>query len=541
MSKLSENNCLIACARPWDQMFIWDNGDISHCGKTHPIANLHDVNFNTFWNSRSLCEIRNKFVEGSYLDAGCMPGCGTLMSKFNHENAKYFREQYKPPTNNSIPVIFDGLESGNNLSSELDFHSNIEKLNSSLNNGDLVLTHYPTFIGIQLSTYCSLSCPNCCFGIDEKRGRKKKARVLSAEALEKLKPLYPYLTGIGLFGGELFDLPFNNSPLKKILEDIQQSGNKDINVKIVTNGQNFSKKWVDYILGFKFINPISFSVDNVYPGEYEQIRIGGELEKLKKNINYFREKRDGLEREKPEIYLTSLIGLHTYKRIPELIKFAREFGATRVDYQFYNPMGSLDHFNENHIFQDKFRRNVQELEEILYDADFPSNRDDVLRVIDGFLDVHEDINIDRKKSQNLPFISQLNDEVVLPPLIRYRTLYNVIHLTRNFIHSLKLKFATYARSNSCTVHISLHLLKRKNPLIWESTVNADSIEDNQWVTFIINKEVSCTNSYFLLKIESDGSIDNSVSLRSSKNKVLQKSITLINDEAQFSDLAMMLF
>ena len=115
----------------------------------------------------------------------------------------------------------------------------------------------------------------CCFGIIPPEQKKPTAKFIDPIVLERLKAVYPYLLQLDLVGGELFDIPFDDNPLVRLLEDVAEAKPTDLRVTITTNGQHLSKTWAEFLMRFPFINIVAFSVDSFDPDVYARTRVMG--------------------------------------------------------------------------------------------------------------------------------------------------------------------------------------------------------------------------------------------------------------------------
>ena len=148
----------------------------------------------------------------------------------------------------------------------------------------LVATDFPTRITIEPTNQCNYQCAMCPSQInpEEPRGMMDAAlfRRLVDEAAEHLPvALVPFFRGESLVNPELVSLLAHAK--KKGLGPIQLASNGALMDKDTAKGL------LDIGLDF-----ISFSIDTDRPDEYAQVRRGGELEKVKKNVSRFLALRD---------------------------------------------------------------------------------------------------------------------------------------------------------------------------------------------------------------------------------------------------------
>ena len=243
----------------------------------------------------------------------------------------------------------------------------------------------PKELHVQISDFCSLRCPMCCCGIIEPAEKAKLTRVVPDRVLEELNALYPFLERIEILGGEPFDQPFARGPLRRIIEDVAACGRHRPPIKIATNGNNLTERWIDFILEHDFVDILSFSIDSVIPHVYASTRIGGSLDKVLANIDRLRDRRARSGRRTPQIYWTSVIGLHTYPGIPAFVKAARKAGAVRLDFQPMNPMGHPEFHAANNIFHERHVEHMAPFLKHLASVDMDSNSRDIINMTVAFL------------------------------------------------------------------------------------------------------------------------------------------------------------
>lgn len=375
----------MVCDCPWSTLFVWATGDVSYCGRTPPKGSLARQSFQEFWNSTSVQRARVHFLQDRHLQADCMPTCNVLTAKRPAAFiGNYFGDHEARPIRWSEPFTSAQIRKSP-ARPAADRRGNRAVMQDEIRSGCTEVAAMPKELHVQISDFCSLRCPMCCCGIIEPAEKAKLTRVIPARVLEELNTLYPFLERIEILGGEPFDQPFARGPLRRIIEDVAACGRHKPSIKIATNGNNLTGRWIDFILEHDFVDILSFSIDSVIPDVYASTRIGGSLDKVLANIDRLRDRRTRSGRRRPQIYWTSVIGLHTYQGIPAFVKAARKAGAVRLDFQPMNPMGHPEFHARNNIFQERHVEHMAPFLKHLVSVDMDSNSRDIINMTVAFL------------------------------------------------------------------------------------------------------------------------------------------------------------
>ncbi len=238
---------------------------------------------------------------------------------------KYF--DVKPPLAGTKPQREDAVEPW--MPAPRSYDENLDRIESEINIGQTSATSFPTSLSVSVTNYCSLRCPMCCFGIIPPELKKPTTKLIDPIVLDRLSVVYPYLRRLDLVGGELFDIPFENNPLVRILADIADANPTDLGVTITTNGQHLTEKWAEYLVQFPFIDIVAFSVDSFDPDVYARTRIMGSLDRVRRSIGNIQNAKAAHALSHPIIRLNTIVGAHTHDGVPTFVDNARRLGVER--------------------------------------------------------------------------------------------------------------------------------------------------------------------------------------------------------------------
>lgn len=187
---------------------------------------------------------------------------------------------------------------------------------------------YPRFIEIELSNACNLRCTHCHRnGMDREPGNMELA--LFKKFIDEIET-YPLVSLCIVGQGE----PTLNPQFSEML---QYASGKSIKIDLTTNGTIFDRYSFDEILEWD-IDVLGISVDGTDKSSYQQIRLGGNYDKLEANIRAFYAFRNRHKRKYPLILIRNVImPEHTPQQI-------RQFTTTwknTVDLINYNTLSTF--------------------------------------------------------------------------------------------------------------------------------------------------------------------------------------------------------
>jgi radical SAM protein with 4Fe4S-binding SPASM domain len=241
------------CNAPWNNMYFNTQGRVAPCWKLPGFVDnwTPDRSINDIWNGEHFQKYRDALSKNIFLDR-CKE-CKHEMDNDVWPLAKAYGE---------LPVNDNG---------------------------------YPSMIELEVSNQCNLECIMCSpllsNGLAKKKGIGDHRGFLepyNSSFREQLKEYYPHLQELRFNGGE----PFAQKLVLEICEDVAEIC-PELPISIATNGSIMNKR-VKHLLEICNIQ-INISIDSLIPEDYAKIRINGDLNKVMKNFEIFREhcrKRD---------------------------------------------------------------------------------------------------------------------------------------------------------------------------------------------------------------------------------------------------------
>lgn len=499
----------LVCNAPWNGLFVWNDGTISYCGRTAAKGNLRRQDFRSFWNSTPVVEARSHFLAGNNFAAGCPPTCCLLTIKRPDTFMKYY-DQAPPPQPRAVdPPIMSVPQSAQPRSQT----ENFALIASDIEKHRPVVSSFPTTLSLQLFNYCSLRCPMCCFGIIPANMKKPTINIIDPVVLDRVKEIYPFVTRVDLVGGELFDIPFEDNPLVRVLADMAEVAADTINVTITTNGQHLSQKWTDYLLQFPFIDIIAFSVDSFDPDVYARTRVNGSLDRVRRSIENVHAAKAARGITRPLVRLNSILGVHTHDGVADFVRNARLVGAQEIEFQKLVTMGRPDFFSENNLFQPQHVEKLIRVWHQLATSDFNSNRHEIIGMISAYL-AHLGYRDGLIESNiGIPFASQLGQDEYIGPIFGRQDASQTFAAKRASISRIKFVAGTYQRQNSRDLLVGIE--GRKGPLV-RAVVSPSGLEDNAWVSIDVRKTALELGQEYALTVRSPRSTPtNAIAVRCS--------------------------
>jgi radical SAM protein with 4Fe4S-binding SPASM domain len=177
----------------------------------------------------------------------------------------------------------------------------------------------PVAIDIEPTNTCNFKCQHC----QVTHWDKKKA-FLDENTFVNILNQFPYLSRIKLQGmGE----PLLNKNLFSMLKAAEE---REISIHFNSNGSLCNEEKAKH-LAFLKKTEITFSLDGATPETFENIRIGGKLEKIKQNIKYLTQVR-GTKRT-PTISAWTVINNDNIKELPKIVELASDLGLDKITLQ----------------------------------------------------------------------------------------------------------------------------------------------------------------------------------------------------------------
>ena len=180
---------------------------------------------------------------------------------------------------------------------------------------------YPYILKIESTNICNLRCPFC---LDRDRDAFKEGRGFGRMTLEQFKrivdTLGPYTLRINLYGsGEPVLFP-------EIYDMIAYAASKNIGVAISANLSSFDPKNVDRLLTCG-LEHLIISCHGATEKSYLKYNVGGNFEKVMKNMRLIVRRRKELKQRTPFIDWQFLLFSHNEHEVPLARKLAKEIGV----------------------------------------------------------------------------------------------------------------------------------------------------------------------------------------------------------------------
>ena len=208
--------------------------------------------------------------------------------------------------------------------------------------GDISL-NYPLHLNFELNFGCNLKCPACLNALPLKDW-PYKVDPKSQISFDKFRKIID--EGIE-YGLPAIELNGENEPFlyKDIIKCIIYAKEKGIlHILLHTNGTLLTEELLSEIIDSGLTN-ISFSLDAATKETYDKIRVGGDYDKVVKNINIL------LEMKKKREFIFPLVRVSFYRNkinFSEISQF-KEIWEDKVDFvsfsHFYNPFVGVDRYN----------------------------------------------------------------------------------------------------------------------------------------------------------------------------------------------------
>jgi MoaA/NifB/PqqE/SkfB family radical SAM enzyme len=375
------------CDFPWSYLFVNLEGEISFCcTNTFPRGSLTESEFSEIWNNKWFQLARAQFRDRRYLDAKCLPSCQWLIKEIP-KYAKSFQGDWKPVLTDREEFLkyADVIKHGvGTIPPPRDSELNNIALNKDIHYESLISHSMPRRAHIEIIQNCNLHCRFCDIGVNA-----PKERFISDIVLDRLVPIYKYLHQIEILGGEIFAIGYSRSPLKRILEDLSRetrSNFQPCDTLLVTNGLAMGETWAQFLTTRENLKlTISISLDTCDPESYEEMRVGGKLDKVMENIRRLR-RLSTENNSNTNIILTSVLCDITYKHIPGFLEFASEVEASYVMLQPLQKTGDPGFYQKNNIFFEDNIDKIRELKQILEFTDFNNiNKENILQICNQYI------------------------------------------------------------------------------------------------------------------------------------------------------------
>ena len=374
------------CDFPWTYLYVSVQGEVSFCCTNTPKrGSLREQTFEEIWNGFGFQLARSQFRDRRYIPAKCLPSCQWLIANIPSHAASFGA--------NSKPVYDDAgeqkryqgqIRATGPLASPKNFVENLELQRRDIAAESSITAAMPTRAHIEIIQSCNLFCNFCDIGVN-----RPHESFIDDIVLDRLKPAYRYLRQVELLGGEIFSVGIERSPLRRILQDIQEATKDNpepVETLLVTNAVALGSKWADFLTSLANIKlNISVSIDTLDPVAYPKMRVGGKLAKTLENVRALKRLADD-RKYKLNLIFTSVLCDLTYRSIPQIVEFAQEMDAGYVMLQPLQKTGDHAFYDEHNLFTAERKESVVELKDILDSLSYERlNKANILTICNHYL------------------------------------------------------------------------------------------------------------------------------------------------------------
>ncbi len=325
----------LICMEPFNLLHLYPDYSTTCCPhyvnfvKVNPENILNINNLQEVWNSPHAQQIRASVIDGSY-----------CFCDFEVCPAAYNMKEYD----------------------ELD-----AKDKEIIDNKEMELSRGPKFLNVGIDISCNLACRMChgkaIVDFDNELTKKWVDMILDYkwDGLESM-----LISG----GGEVFFSPNN----MKILKAINRDRFPDLKqINIFSNGIFFNEKnWNEYVepICDDYDIDVTISIDAAKRNTYEGIRVNGNFDVLKKNLEFLSSKRDKIRKFQWNFCVQN-------RNFEEMIDFAKWGKSLKADYIWFQV---LREGQEEDNVHKKYHKNFERLCEILKDPIFEEDGIDTLQL-----------------------------------------------------------------------------------------------------------------------------------------------------------------
>jgi hypothetical protein len=216
------------CSNPWNTLFVWGNGDATHCcySSWGALGNIHRSSLEEIWQGHRAQALRAAMLKGDFAGAGCEPWCRLVRWD------KYYSGLENPP---AVPEGLGRLDGA----------------------APCQTSARPVIVGLATRWACDLHCTHCLAG--------RKASGLSEQALEKIWPAATQANILRIMDGEFTINPESLELLNRVSLLERQPL-----VFMNTHGQTALGRWWPSVRNLQAFH-LKFSLEGVGPS-YEAVR-----------------------------------------------------------------------------------------------------------------------------------------------------------------------------------------------------------------------------------------------------------------------------
>lgn len=185
----------------------------------------------------------------------------------------------------------------------------------------------PYAVIIETGNTCNFNCPTCPTP-RQKIFSRRKPELMSLDKFKKIiDNIKDYVHIVYLYN--------SNEPLlhPDIVEMIKYASGNNLHTMISTNASLLNEKMAEKLLDFG-LGEIRLALDSLKKESYEQFRVGGNFEMVKKNIENFCQLKQKLGKKRPIVTLQFILNRLNQDEIPAIKEFVKE---NKIDKLYIKP------------------------------------------------------------------------------------------------------------------------------------------------------------------------------------------------------------
>lgn len=289
------------CENPWTTLFVWGNGDVTHCcySSFGPVGNVHREPLDRIWHGERLARVRAAMARGDLDAAGCEPWCRVH---------RWHRFHGQAPT---APRIPEGL--GRIAPDRIDG-----------------APPAPQTLGVAIDWRCNLRCLHC--------GGTRESPGLPPARREALIPAMAAAETLRLMNGE-FSI---NTDALSFLTEVGRWARQP-RVFLNTNAQVPVSRYLEAVDGLRAFH-LKLSLEGVGAG-YERIRQGARWDRFVATATEAAARFEERRRAGGDwrLFLNFCLMRSNLEALPEVARFACDLGLPLV----VNTIHGARHVREN--------------------------------------------------------------------------------------------------------------------------------------------------------------------------------------------------
>ena len=339
------------CHKPWEQVEIGDVGARCDVGKVSmccqcwvekPLGSVTETGLVEAWNSEYAQKVRQGVLDGTF-------------SECNEKFCPHIQNGLLPERDeilNNDTFLWDGI-----YEMESKYYRDIIKNNE-------VTHHGPEYLHLSYDESCNLNCPSCrCDKILWSEGPQYDKRIEVQDKIMK----YAFDTNnkhriiISITGsGD----PFGSKIFREFLFSADAERNPNVFYNIQTNGVLLNRTvWDKMSRIHSRINTLLISVDAGTEDVYNQVRRGGNWDKLNENLLMLKELKDA---EQIKGFRTDMIvQQRNYKDMIKFIHLAKSVNSDSAYFAVIRPWSQSEAYKEGFSKHDVWREDHPEHQQFL--------------------------------------------------------------------------------------------------------------------------------------------------------------------------------